>query len=126
VSPEEQQLVAKLVWEIGSCKQQATELQKEIKTTKETIEKKKKQLEELRSERNCLSESGEYAIDLTLLNNGVDRNVYHGKCLIAPHIPKLLDKRVKVLEVLEEAFLAVRAQTIEAHPGANCASVKEN
>jgi hypothetical protein len=67
-----------------------------------------------------LSESGEYAINLTLSNNGVDRNVYHGKCLIGPHIQKLLDKRVKVLEELEEAFLAVRA-----HPGATCASVKE-
>jgi peptidoglycan hydrolase CwlO-like protein len=42
-------LIAKLVWEIESCKQQSTELQKEIKTTKEMIEKKKKQLEELRS-----------------------------------------------------------------------------
>jgi hypothetical protein len=54
VSPEEQQLISKLVWEIESCKQQSTELQKEIKTTKEMIEKKKKQLQELRSERDCL------------------------------------------------------------------------
>ncbi len=91
VSPEEQQLITKLTWEIEACKQQSAELQKEIKTTKETTEKKKRKLEELRSERECLAESGKYAIDLTLSNNGVDRNVYHGKCLIGPHIQKLLD-----------------------------------
>jgi hypothetical protein len=125
VSPEEQQLIAKLVWEIESCKQQSTELQKEIKTTKEMVEKKKKQLEELRSEQDCLSESGEYAIDLTLSNNGVDRNVYHGKCLIGPHIQKLLDKRVQVLDELEKEFVAVRARTIEKHPGADCVSLEE-
>jgi hypothetical protein len=47
------------------------------------IEKKKKQLEELRSERDCLAENskyaiGKYAIDLTLSNNRcIDINVYH-------------------------------------------------
>jgi hypothetical protein len=83
------------------------------------------QLEELRrSDCDCLKESGEYAIDLTLSNNGVDRNVYHGKCLIAPHIQKLLDRRVKVLKELETEFLALRARTIVKHPGADCASIK--
>jgi hypothetical protein len=59
VSPEEQQLIQKLEWEINSCKEQSEELQKEIKNTKEMIEKNKKKLEELRSERDCLNESGE-------------------------------------------------------------------
>jgi hypothetical protein len=36
-----------------------------------------------------------------------------------------LDKRVKVLEELEEAFLAIRVRTIETQPGATCASVEE-
>jgi hypothetical protein len=75
------------------------------------IEKKKKQLEELRSERNCLAESGENAIDFTLSNNGVDINVYHGKCLIGPHIQKLLDRQVVVLEELETKFAAIHART---------------
>ena len=92
VSPEEQQLISKLQWEINCCKEQSIEIRNEIKTTKETIEKNKKKLEEIRSERDCLKESGAYAIDLTLSNNGVDRNVYHGKCLIGPHIQKLLDR----------------------------------
>jgi hypothetical protein len=70
---------------------------------------KKNWLEELRSERNCLAESGEYAIDLTLSNDGVDRNVYHGKCLIGLHIQKLLDQRLKVLNELETKFVAVCA-----------------
>jgi hypothetical protein len=101
-------------------------LQKEIKTTKEIIDKKKKkQLEEMRSERACLAESGEYAIDRTLSNNDVDRNVYHGKCFIGPHIQRLLDECLKILEEMETAFLAVRARTIEKHPGANCASIEE-
>jgi hypothetical protein len=125
VSPEEQQLITKLTWEIESCKEQSIELQNEIKTTKDMIEKKKKQLEELRSERDCLAESGEYAIDLTLSNNGVDRNVYHGKCLIGPHIQKLLDRRVVILEELETEFVAVRDRTVFKHPGANCATNEE-
>ncbi len=125
VSPEEQQLITKLTWEIDSCKQQSAELNKEIKTTKETIEKKKRKLEELRSERDCLAESGEYAIDRTLSNHGVDRNVYHGKCLIGPHIQKLLERRVKVLDELETKFVAVRDQTLQKYPGANCATNEE-
>ena len=125
VSPEEQQMISKLQWEINCCKEQSKQLRDEIKTRKEIIEKNKKRLEEMRSERDCLKESGEYAIDLTLSNNGVDRNVYHGKCLIGPHIQKLLDRRVKVLKELELEFLAVRARTIEKHPGADCASVEE-
>jgi hypothetical protein len=72
VTPGEQQLLAKLTWEIESWRKQSAELQKEIKTKKEVMDKKKKQLEELRSERNCLEESGEYAIDLTLSKYGVN------------------------------------------------------
>jgi hypothetical protein len=125
VTPEEQQMIEKLKWETNSCKEQSIELRKEIKSTKEMIERNKKKLEELRSERDCLKESGEYAIDLTLSNNGVDRNVYHGKCLIGPHIQKLLDRRVKVLDELETEFLDVRERTIAKHPGADCASIAE-
>jgi hypothetical protein len=125
LSPEEQQLIDKLQWEIETCKEQSTVLQAEIKTTKELVEKKKRKLEELRSTRDCLAESGEYAIDLTLSNNGIDRNVYHGKCLIGPHIQKLLDERTKVVEEMETKFLTVRALTIEKNPGADCASVEE-
>jgi hypothetical protein len=44
VSSEEQQLVEKLQWEIESCTEQSTVLQAEIKTTKELIEKKKRNL----------------------------------------------------------------------------------
>jgi predicted RNase H-like nuclease (RuvC/YqgF family) len=89
VSPEEQEMIAKLQWEITRCKEQSAGLRNEIKTTKERIEKNKSKLEELRGERDCLKDSGEYAIDLTLSNNGV------GKCLIGPHIQKLLDRQVK-------------------------------
>jgi hypothetical protein len=115
----------KLSWDIESCKEHDAELRKEIKTTKGVIEKKKKELEDLRSARDCLAESGEYAIDRTLSNNGIDRNVYHGKCLIGPHIQKLLDRRVKILEEMEVEFVLVRARTIEKHPGADCASIQE-
>jgi hypothetical protein len=125
VSPQEQQLIDKLTWEIESCTEQARELRVEIKTTKEIIDKKKKQLEEMRSTRDCLAQSGEYAIDRTLSNNGVDRNVYHGKCLIGPHIQRLLDEQEKILEEMETAFVATRALTIAKHPGAACASIEE-
>jgi hypothetical protein len=64
-------------------------------------------------------------ISTTLSNNGVDRNVYHAKCLIGSHIQKLLDQRVKVLKELETEFLAVSAWTIEKHPGTDCASIEE-
>jgi hypothetical protein len=72
-----------------------------------------------------LAESGEYAIDLTLSNNGMDRKVYHGKCLIRSHIQKLLDRRVKLLDELETKFVAIRDQTVQKHPGANCATNQE-
>jgi hypothetical protein len=108
VSQEEQQLMTKLTWEIDSCKQQSAELQKE-KKSKEMIEKNERKLEELRSERDCLAKrGGEYAINLTLSNNGVDRNVYHGKRLIGPHVQKLWDQQVRVLNELETKFVAVR------------------
>jgi hypothetical protein len=54
-------------------------------------EKEEKKVEEPRSTLDCLVESGEYALDRTLSNNGMDRNAYHGKCHIGPHIQKLLD-----------------------------------
>ena len=125
VTPEEQQMIDTLTWEIESCTEQAKELQAEIKTAKDMIETIKRQLEEMRGTRDCLAQSGEYAIDRTLSNNGVDRNVYHGKCLIGPHIQRLLDERVKVLEEMETAFIAVRLLTLAKHPGADCASVEE-
>ncbi len=89
------------------------------------IEKKKKELEELRSTRDCLAESGEYAIDHILSKNGIDQNVYHGKCLIGPHIQKLLDDCTEVIKEMETQFLGVRVLTMEKNPGADCASIKE-
>jgi hypothetical protein len=55
----------------------------------------------------------------------VDRNVYHGKCLIGPHIQRLLDEQVKILVEMETAFVAICALTIVKHHGADCASIKE-
>jgi hypothetical protein len=73
-----------------------------------------------------LAESGEYAIDRTLSENGIDQNVYHGKCLIGPHIQKLLDDRTEVIkETMEPQFLGVRVLTMEKNPGADCASIEE-
>jgi len=51
--------------------------------------------------------------------------MYHGKCLIGPHIQKLLERRVKVLLEMEAEFVAVRDRTLVAHPGIDCASDKE-
>jgi hypothetical protein len=125
VTPAEQELMEQLTWEIDSCTEQAEGILDEMKTTKQLIDKKKKELEEMRSTRDCLDESGEYAIDHTLSNNGVDRNVYHGKCLIGPHIRKLLERRVKVLEEMKAAFFQVRALTMAKHPGIDCASIEK-
>jgi hypothetical protein len=61
-----------------------------MKTTKELSERKKKKLEELRSTQDVLAEKAEYAIDCTLSENDIDRNIHHGKCLISPHIQMLL------------------------------------
>jgi septal ring factor EnvC (AmiA/AmiB activator) len=47
-------MIAKLKWEIDGCKEQSAELQKEIKLKKEMIEKNKKELKELRNERDYL------------------------------------------------------------------------
>jgi hypothetical protein len=56
VSPEEQQLIEKLQWEIGSCTLKSTSLQSERKTTKAMVERKKNKLEELRStQEGCLA-----------------------------------------------------------------------
>ena len=85
-------------WKIKSCMVQSTLLQAEIKTTEELIERKKNKLEELRSAQDCLVESGEYAMGYPLSNNDIYRNIYHRqKCLIGPHIQKLLDECAKVV-----------------------------
>jgi hypothetical protein len=88
---------------------QSTLLQAEIKTTEELIERIKKKLEELRRKQDCLTE---YAIDSTLSSNGINRNVYHGKCLIGPFIKKLLDRRAKVVKEMETEFVVFRVPTI--------------
>jgi hypothetical protein len=72
-----------------------------------------------------LEESGEYAIDHTLSENGIGQNVYPGKCLIGPHIQKLLDDRTKVIKEMETQFLGVRVLTMKKNPGADCASIEE-
>jgi hypothetical protein len=125
VSPDEQQLIDKVTWAIKSCTEQAKELRAEIKTTKDIVNKKKKQLEDMRSTQDCLAQSDEYAIDHTLSNNGVDRNLYHGKCLIGPYIQRLLEEQAKILKEMETAFVATRALTIAKHPGAACRQSKK-
>jgi hypothetical protein len=74
-----------------------------------------------------LAESGEYyTIDRTLSENGINQNVYHGKCLIGPHIQKLLDDHTKVIKKMETQFLGVCVlRMMEKNPGADCASIKE-
>jgi hypothetical protein len=67
----------------------------------------------------------EYAIDSTLCDNGVDRKVYHGQCLIGPQIQKLLAKRVTILSQLEANFIRVREQTLERDATTNLASIEE-
>jgi hypothetical protein len=79
----------------------------------------------MRKTQDCLDGSGEYAIDRTLAKHGVDRSVYHGKCLIGPHIRKLLERRVKVIQEMEAEFVAVRERTLAAYPGTACASDDE-
>jgi hypothetical protein len=72
-----------------------------------------------------MDESVEYAIDRTLCLNGVDRNVYHGQCLIGPQIQKLLANRVGIIDQLETEFLRVREQNLKQNPTTNLASMKE-
>jgi hypothetical protein len=125
MTQQQYQHIENLTWEIDALANQANKIDVDLKQTKADVEKKKKELEVLRKTRDCLEKSGEYAIDRTLANSGVDRNVYHGKCLIGPHIRKLLERRVNVLLELTAEFVAVRDRTLVAHPEVDCASDKE-
>jgi hypothetical protein len=118
----ELQLIANLKWEIDALAKQGKNIEARIKKAKAAIDEQKRKLEVLRTSRDCLEESGEYAIDRILGKYGVDRNVYHGKCLIGPHIRKLLERRVEILQEMETEFIAVRDRTLEAEPGIDCAS----
>jgi hypothetical protein len=79
----------------------------------------------LKETRDLTNESLEYAIDLTLCLNGVDRKVFLGQCLIGPQIQKLLANRVEIINQLETEFLRVREQNSRKNPTTNLASVQE-
>ena len=85
----------------------------------------RKALNSLKETWDLTDESLEYAIDLTLCLNGVDRKVYHGQCLIGPQIQKLLANRVQIIDQLETEFLRVREQNSNQNPTTNLASVEE-
>jgi hypothetical protein len=65
----------------------------------------RKTLKNLKDTRDLTDESVEYAIDRTLCLNGVNREVYHGQCLIGAQIQKLLANRVQIIDQLETEFL---------------------
>jgi uncharacterized FlaG/YvyC family protein len=90
VTQEEQHIVDHISWEITSWHQTTKQVAEESKSAKQQIEKMTKRLKRLRGTRDLMDETVEYAIDLTLCDNGVDQKVYHGQCLIGPQIQKLL------------------------------------
>jgi hypothetical protein len=125
VTQEEQHIVDQISWEITSWHQTTNEISGEIKTAKDNIGKMKEQLKGMRETRDLTDESAEYAIDDTLCNNGVDRKVYHGQCLIGPQIMKLLANRIQIMQQLEEKLLTVRAANVARDPTTDLASVEE-
>ncbi len=125
VTPEEQLIVDQISWDITSWYATTKQLLEETKSAKEEIEKMRKVLKSLKETRDLTDESLEYAIDLTLCLNGVDRKVYHGQCLIGPQIQKLLANRVEIIDQLETEFLRVREQNLNQNPTTNLASVEE-
>jgi hypothetical protein len=110
---------------ITSSHQTTKQVAEKTKPAKQETEKTTKQLKRLGETRDLTDESVEYAIDLTLCANGVDRKVYHDQCLIGPQIQKLLANRVTILSQLETNFVHVREQTLQKDPRANLASVEE-
>jgi hypothetical protein len=79
VTPEEQLIVDQISWDITSWYATTKQILEETKSAKEEIEKMRKALNILKETRDLTDESLEYAINLTLCLNGVDRKVYHGQ-----------------------------------------------
>jgi hypothetical protein len=125
VTQEEQHIVDHISWEITSWHQTMKQVAEETKSAKQEIEKMTKQLKRLRETRDLTDESVKYTIDPTLCDNGEDRKVSHGQCLIGPQIQKLVANRVTILSQLEAKFLHVREQTLQKNSTTNLASVEE-
>jgi hypothetical protein len=125
VTHEEHLMMDQISWEISSWHETSKQVGQETKSAKEEIENMKKKLKRLSDTRDLTEESVEYAIDRTLCDNGVDRKVYHGKCLIGPQIQKLLANRVAIMGQLESKFLRVRLQNLSNDPNIDLASIEE-
>jgi hypothetical protein len=122
---EEHCMMDQISWEISSWHETSKQLGEETKAAKEEILNMKKKLKRLSDTRDLTEESAEYAIDRTLCDNGVDRKVYHGKCLIGPQIQKLLTNRIEIMGQLESKFLRVRLQNLAKDPTTDLASIEE-
>jgi hypothetical protein len=125
VTEEEQLIVDRIFWDISAWYPTTKELAEETKSAKEQIEKMRKKLKIVKETRDLTNGSVEYAIDLTLCDNGVDRKVYHGQCLVGPQIQKLLANRVKIMDQLEEKFLRVREENLKKDLKTNLVSPQE-
>jgi hypothetical protein len=125
VTEEEQLIVDRISWDISAWYATTKQLAEETKSAKEQIEKMRKKLINFKETRDLTDGSVEYAIDRTLCDNGVDRKVYHGQCLIGPQIQKLLANRVEIMDQLETKFLRVREENLKKDPKTNLASPQE-
>jgi hypothetical protein len=125
VTQEEQLIVNQVSWDITSWYGTTKHLFEETKSAKEEIEKIRKTLRNLKDTRDLTDESVEYAINRTLCLNGVDREVYHGQCLIGQQIQKLLAKRIQIIYQLETEFLRVREQNAMKNATTNLTYIEE-
>jgi hypothetical protein len=125
VTQEEQLIVNQVSWDITSWYGTTKHLFEETKSAKEEIEKMRKTLRNLKDTRDLTDESVEYAINRTLCLNGVDREVYHGQCLIGQQIQKLLAKRIQIIYQLETEFLRVREQNAMKNATTNLTYIEE-
>jgi hypothetical protein len=121
VTKEEQLIVDRISLDISAWYATTKQLAEETKSAKEQIEKIRKKLKCSKETRDLTDGSVEYTIDCTLCDNEVDRNVYHGQCLIGPQIQKQLANRVKIMDQLEEKVLRVREEnfkkkSVDPHP----------
>jgi hypothetical protein len=89
LTEEEQLIVDRISRELSAWYATTKQLAEESKSAKEQIEKMRKKLKIFKETRDLTDGSIEYTIDRTLCDNGVDRKVYHGQCLIGPQIQKL-------------------------------------
>jgi hypothetical protein len=125
VTEEKQLIVDRISWDISAWYATAKQLAEETKPAKEQIEKMRNKLKKFKETRDLTDGSVEYTIDRILCDNGVDRKVYHGQCLIGPQIQKLLANQVKIMDQLEEKCLRVREENLKEDPKTNLASPQE-